>query len=243
MDSPQEERQSEISSLWRPLDPANYYDAGEVAILRAYFGLKPRPQDPDLAALYEAAVSPESDSVESCSAGPIRLRAIEHSIGELNDLSHAVARVCLADVQDCLPQWALCRDKGEVLGRRPFAGPDRTFTPLNPRRLLCINWADSGPGFSWPEDYHVTLLPGFGRHVVTASADSLDSYGVLDFAIGWFRASEDIVAGSRRILKRWWRAARGSEGAPWVCLFNEGLIDAAEAYRMRRLVWPTEGTR
>ncbi len=120
-----------------------------------------------------------------------------------------------------------------VIGRARFAAPERTFTPLCPERLLCINWADSGPGFSWPEEYNVTLLPGFGRYVLTASADSPDTYGVTDFALGWFRASEDRVAGSRRVLVRWWRETARHDGGPWAYLFNEGLIDVKEAYRMR----------
>ena len=140
-------------------------------------------------------------------------------------------------MQERLPQWAACSESGVVLARARFTAPDRTFTPLHPERLLCINWADSGPGYSWPEDYFVTLLPGFGRYVVTASSDSPDLYGVTDFAIGWFRASEDKIAGSRRVLLRWWRETAQHEGGAWAYLFDEGLIDAAEADRLRNRVW------
>jgi len=45
------------------------------------------------------------------------------------------------------------------------------------------------------------------------------------------------VAGSKRLLVRWWREAAKHEGGPWAYLFSEGLIDVKEAYRMRRLVW------
>lgn len=228
----------DISRVWTRIDPANYYDLGEVAILRAYFGLRPRPGDPTLESLYEESGDEVFDQGEEKRAGPIRLRRVDPVNDAVNDLSHAVARICLSDAQDRLPQWGyVTQDDQVVLARRPFATPDRTFTPLEPRRLLCINWADSGPGFSWPEDYFVTLLPGFNRYVVTASSDSTDSYGVLDFAIGWFRSSVDRVAGSRRVLTRWWRHARGCEGSPWAYLFNEGLIDQDDAWRMRRAVW------
>ena len=38
----------DISRVWTRIDPANYYDLGEVPILRAYFGLRARPGDPSL---------------------------------------------------------------------------------------------------------------------------------------------------------------------------------------------------
>jgi hypothetical protein len=227
-----------LARVWRQLNPEHYYEAGEIAILRAYFGLKPRPGDAPLAELYEAPADENADAdPDAPRVGPIRLRHFQ--AGEpVNELNEAVARICLAEVQDRLPQWSCSSPvNGFVLGRARFTAPERTFTPLHPAHLLCINWGDSGPGFSWPEDYYVTLLPGFGRYVLTVSADSPDSYGVTDFALGWFRASEDRVAGSKRLLARWWREAAKHDGGPWAYLFSEGLIDVKEAYRMRRLVW------
>jgi len=227
-----------IAKIWRQLDPANYYEAGEIAILRAYFGLKQRPEDLSLAELYEVPSDEAAGAdLDAPRVGPIRLRHLE-ATEQVSELNEAVARICLAEVQDRLPQWwSSSEERGVVIGRARFAAPERTFTPLHPERLLCINWADSGPGFSWPEDYYVTLLPGFGRYVLTASADSPDTYGVTDFALGWFRASEDRIAGSKRLLVRWWRETARHDGGPWAYLFNEGLIDVKEAYRMRKRVW------
>src|SRR5512146_3064905 len=94
-----------IARIWRRLNPEHYYEAGEIAILRAYFGLKPRPGDMTLAELYEApgdegtGADPDAPRV-----GPIRLRGIEVT-EQVNELSEAVGRLCLADVQDRLPQW------------------------------------------------------------------------------------------------------------------------------------------
>jgi hypothetical protein len=227
-----------LEKVWKRIDPTHYYEAGEIAILRAYFGLQPRPGDLSLAELYEVPADEAADAdPDTPRTGPIRLRHVQAG-GPVNELNEAVARICLAEVQDRLPQWwSSSAENGVVIGRARFAAPERTFTPLNPERLLCINWADSGPGFSWPEEYNVTLLPGFGRYVLTASADSPDSYGVTDFALGWFRAAEDRMAGSKRLLVRWWREAAKHDGGPWAYLFSEGLIDVKEAYRMRRLVW------
>ena len=95
-----------IARVWQQLDPANYYEAGEIAILRAYFGLKPRPGDAPLAELYEAPVDENADAdPDAPRVGPIRLRHLQ--AGEpVNELNEAVARICLAEVQDRLPQWS-----------------------------------------------------------------------------------------------------------------------------------------
>lgn len=229
---------TDIARVWHKLDPAHYYEAGEIAILRAYFGLKPRRGDPALAELYETPdETVDRNDWDTPRTGPVRLRHLD--VAEpVTELNEAVARICLSEVQDRLPQWSCSSpERGFVLGRARFAAPERTFTPLNPERLLCINWADSGPGFSWPEDYNVTRLPGFGRYVVTASADSPDAYGVTDFALGWVRDTEDRIEGSKRVLLRWWRWNVGYGTGPWAYLFNTGLINEGEAYRMRRRAW------
>ncbi len=88
-----------LARVWRQLNPENYYEAGEVAILRAYFGLKPRPGDLPLAELYEA---PDDENAEADPdaprVGPIRLRHL--SVGApVTELNEAVARICLAEVQ------------------------------------------------------------------------------------------------------------------------------------------------
>jgi len=43
--------------------------------------------------------------------------------------------------------------------------------------LFQINWADSGPGLSWPADYNLVWVPSFARFVLTYSADSPDAFG------------------------------------------------------------------
>ena len=71
----------------------------------------------------------------------------------------AVAAILLERIQDQLPQWASVRDGKATLGRtlRDRAA-DRTVE-ITPVHLVTINWADSGPGFSWREAYHVTYVP------------------------------------------------------------------------------------
>jgi hypothetical protein len=64
----------------------------------------------------------------------------------------AVAFIVLERAEQRLPQWSTVRDDELILAREYR---DRTKIPnrkvvLQPRHLFTINWADSGPGFSWP---------------------------------------------------------------------------------------------
>jgi len=58
-----------------------------------------------------------------------------------------------------------------VTARQFFDRRARGKVELWPYYLLTINWADSGPGFSWPVAYNAIYVPGFDRTVVTASGD------------------------------------------------------------------------
>jgi len=51
--------------------------------------------------------------------------------------------------------------------------------PFNPQLLFGINWATSGPGFEWPEDYRVTYIPGLEKYIFTASRDVVSIGGAL----------------------------------------------------------------
>ena len=215
----------------RNLGPANIFEVGEAAILRAYFDLKRRRGDPPLKSLYT-----DDEDAE----GPIRLWRCVREDSPVSALANAVARICLAGVQDRLPQWALIDSNGhELLGRQEF-GHEPRLEALEPEPLLCINWADSAPGFSWPEEYRVTYVPGFDRYVVTASVDSPDAYGVTDFAIGFLGREVDYDAGCRQAVQTWWQGRQILGGSPWEYVFDEGQIDELTALRLRHAVWPDE---
>jgi hypothetical protein len=92
-----------------------------------------------------------------------------------------------------------------------------------------INWADSGPGFSWPVAYYVTWLPYYERFVVTASADCSDAFGYNDFAIGSFGSDKPTKKGARKIVCDDWHNQRAFEQQPWAYLFSTGLISETEA--------------
>ena len=104
-----------------------------------------------------------------------------------------------------------------------------------------INWADSGPGFSWPETYNVTYVPLYDVFIVTGSVDSTDIYGVTDFAIGHFPVGEDILRGSLEAVKgEWDNLARTYDQSRWAYVFDPGLITMDEADNSADQVWKEE---
>ena len=150
----------------------------------------------------------------------------------------AVAFIVLERAEQRLPQWSAIRDDELILGReRRGAGkiPNRKVL-LQPRHLFTINWADSGPGFSWPTAYYVTWL----RYVVTASADCPDAFGYCDFALGAFGIDRPIKEGARKIIVDDWADQRGREQQRWAYLFSTELISKQEAEAWAEQVWPSK---
>ena len=94
--------------------------------------------------------------------------------------AYATAAILLERVQDELPQWASVREDHVTVGRNLRDRAAERTVELTPQFLLMLNWADSGPGFSWPEAYNVTYVPLYDVFIVTGSVDSSDIYGVTD---------------------------------------------------------------
>jgi hypothetical protein len=168
---------------------------------------------------------------------------IPDEIPEYGRIDAAVAQILLERIQDHLPNFtALVGDRFHVarpiLDRRA-----RRRVELWPRHLLTINWADSGPGFSWPVAYKATYVPGFDRTVVTASGDCPESLcGVCDVAIGAFGSETSILEGSRRIIMSdWVRQWRQHEQQRWAYLFDTGTVNKAEADAWADKVWSNNG--
>jgi len=95
-----------------------------------------------------------------------------------------VAGIVLERIQQRLPQWAAVDPDKPEGQRMRFAREykDRTArrtVELNPRHLLTVNWADSGPGFSWPVAYYATWVPIYERYIVTASVTATSQSGTL----------------------------------------------------------------
>lgn len=120
----------------------------------------------------------------------------------------AVAFIVLENAEKRLPGWSALLADGTFVTARPYRDdervPDRRVL-LQSRQLFMINWADSGPGFSWPVAYYLTWLPVYDRFVVTASADCPDGFGYCDFAIGAFGQDKPIKEGARDVVCGDWK--------------------------------------
>ncbi|MCU0843009.1 MAG: hypothetical protein MUC79_15030 [Thiobacillaceae bacterium] len=204
----------------------------EQALLRDYFGL-PRPA-------HLAGV----DILQPDRHAPRKAVRVEPDSSGSTDgewaLPNAVARIALSRIQGRLPQWYRGDGRNGVFGRTLRERGD-TGLLLMPLHLFTLNWADSGPGFSWPEAYHVTFFPGFERHVVTASADSPDTWGYEDRAIGWFGPDLAPVEGARSIVTGFWRdQVNDRNQGRWAYLFDEGAVSDEEANAWADAVWAPE---
>ncbi|MEI8033514.1 MAG: hypothetical protein WCH05_09235 [Chlorobiaceae bacterium] len=154
------------------------------------------------------------------------------------EIPHAVARLALGKIQNRLPQW-YCSRGDDVMFGREITPHEQRQEAFFPRALFTINWADSGPGYSWPESYYVTLYPGFNRYVVTASADSTDAHGINDFDVGWFPADCGWIEGSRELLVRYWKGEPfGWDCQRWAYIFDEGEISDETANAWADEAWP-----
>ena len=155
------------------------------------------------------------------------------------NLANAVARLGLDKIQHRLPQWYSATKYTETYGRT-IRKRKRRAVELFPVYLFTINWADSGPGFSWPEAYHMIRFPGFNRLVVTASQDSPDAYGVEDMAVGWLPDNLLKMEAAEQIIIGYWIRQRNQGQERWAYLFDEGLISVSEAELWADEVWPEE---
>lgn len=202
------------------------YSEAEHVVLANYFGVPPLvATSPDLASALDqlgasAGVDPKDDG-----PGP-------------RPLDVAVARIALGQAQRRLPQCGIVSGGEVQLTRTEWSS--RRAAIVQPRYLLGINWADSGPGVGWPEEYYATPLPLYDRWVVTASVDSPDVWGVTDWALGPIPVgTTDLVTASMEIIQRYWNALTryreaGTLEDMWERVEGEGLIGKALAHRMRR---------
>ena len=228
----------------RPFDPAAIFHPLEHAFLSDWLGVE-RPacaRDIDLAVdvrPYGYAFDEEGEEIAS--DGIIHLQEPDYGSVELQAaISNAVARLALSDIQRRLPQWAVSYSPGEWQSSRGYELPRGQKLSLLPRFLMMINWADSGPGFSWPESYHVTYLPYYDVQVVTGSVDSPEMHGYTDRALGHFPTDVPLLEGSRKIIVEDWTTQAGWGQEEWAYLFSEGMVDGEMARDWAKEVWGEE---
>jgi hypothetical protein len=151
-------------------------------------------------------------------------------------LNIAVAHILLHEIQGGLPQWL-----GTSFGRKPIHRHKAAKLAFNPKLICCINWADSGPGFSWPESYHLTYIPGFDKFVITSSRDSEDAWGCTDHAIYVADGRLKPIEAAKKGVTHFWNYQAEEWGQErWAYLFDEGLIDGDTVICWADQVWPSE---
>lgn len=223
--APGDSRRVAAAAAGNATDLAALFHPVEHAILRKFFGLCALPSDPA-----------DLNQLETQAFGEPAYIGIDAALDEFG-VENAVARICLGAIQERLPQWSCLRADGTLaLNRRSYKRREHVVV-AKPLFLFEINWADSGPGFSWPVAYWATFVPGYARWVVTASADGPDVWGCADIAIGHF-SGQNIGEGAGQVIRKEWQKLYSChDQTPWVELFSEGLIKTDEAYALRQSVW------
>jgi hypothetical protein len=158
---------------------------------------------------------------------------------EPDRLQITVAQILLHQVQDSLPHWARTTNDGTlVTNRKRHKRHKDARLHFTPRLLFWINWASSGPGFEWPEAYHVTYIPGWEKYIFTASRDGADTLGCADHAIGTADKSDDLQQATRKVLTSYWQGQADRYNQPrWESCIEEGLIDDRTANAWAKAVW------
>ena len=84
------------------------------------------------------------------------------------DEDAAVAHIVLSAIQERLPQWAAVEIDAvgnTIHTARPIQKGNKKKIELKPQHLITINWANTGPGISWPAAYHLTWLPHYDVNI------------------------------------------------------------------------------
>jgi hypothetical protein len=206
-----------------PFSPLN---AGEEALIDAYLRSRRSATITDgiASTLAELGAEPNFD---------IDLQAIEVGAGLITG-KYAGGR--------SLPNWSIFDIRGGVDYSRALDDRARKNRRLFSILLFEINWTDSGPGFSWPEQYRATWMPKQKRWIVSGSVDTNDLYGCLDFALGHFQSDRDqIVEKARPLILRHWRKLKmNCNQPPWEAIVDPGAISTDVANGWRKKNWPRD---
>ena len=161
---------------------------------------------------------------------------------EADPVSIALAKIILYPIQDKLPNWYISYEDGSTaFNRASFERTSLSRLNFNPKLALTVNWADSGPGFSWPESYYVTYFPSLNVYIVTASRDGDDAWGCSDHAIGHASGELSPTEAAKACITAYWQSQQDGWDQPrWAYLFDEGLIDTTTADAWAEEIWSAE---
>ena len=209
-------------------DPEQIFHPIEHAIICEWLGVSP----PEIAA--DIDIRAHLDGPED---GPITLASDYSGEPGYYAVQNAVARLVLSGIQKRLPQWAAFYEDHVVWGREYSKKTPRKVDFL-PRFLFSINWANSGPGYSWPVAYNLAWLPIYDIYIVTESADSPDTFGYCDRALGWFGQDKSIEQGAKDVISLdWINQHLDGQQEHWEDFLDAGIISCASATEWADEVW------
>lgn len=211
------------------------YTREEVAVLDEFFGVSTAGGEDEHGDTLCA-----SEALETLGYSDARIPA------EYSECAPAAAEIALRSLADRLPNWGgmyVGRNRHRLVPATTSAEQrEQLRLALIPRFLFSINWADSGPGFSWPMGYHLTWLPGYDRYVVTSSSDSSEgNFGYCDLALDWIDGAlseaEVIEAAGNIVAGDWYWQFAEWEQPRWTAFLSAGLISAATADELATALW------
>lgn len=154
--------------------------------------------------------------------------------------SIAIAKVLLNNIQSRLPNSGIVNECGYVSFTKNIEknnlGPSKIA--FIPRLIFSINWADTAPGVSWPEQYRITYVPDYNKYIITASSDSQDFYHGIsgDIALG---TSSDKIESIKSVITGHWNELKLEyEQLEFAKILHEGLIDKNEINKWKKEIWP-----
>jgi hypothetical protein len=184
------------------------------------------PFSPQEEALFDAYVGKKDPKIPEIAPILDELGAEDVPDLNLTKLDVAAGLLIAKYIGDAsLPTWGSPGEDGKYHYTRGDNENAQKARRLLSITLLRINWAMSGPGFDWPEEYRVTWLPRQERWILTSSRDSTDLFGVMDMALGHFKSERDrLVEKARPVLIRYWRMFLQVGQPPWVQVLRPGLV-------------------
>ena len=201
----------------------------EHAILAEYFDLQEK-QPQQARAFDPHEITSEENNYEEAVEGI----ACRKSYGgrDYRAIDNAVARIALAPVRKNLPTWGGLGKDGAFHSRQSENEsilPERGYRS-DPVHVLSINWASSGPSYSWPLKYYISWIPYYERYVVTVSYDSPEVEGYLDLAIGDLSEGASVEKDLKSVILRHWdRDSMYLQG--WEGVIDPGIVKDPWAWR------------
>jgi hypothetical protein len=208
----------------------------EHAILAQYLGLRHlRPKEAEDPTLLDP-IDPETWDESTQGIGVPPPSDLQGDLA--TNLQAAVANICLATASD-LPQWAVSPKEGEIIFGRPLKKPgDRPARILLPQAVGRINWGTSGPGISWPEKYYLTRIPHYECWILTASQETSEVTGYLDWAVHHTPGDLQPKEAADQSLLVYWSDCAQLNQPPFESIEEAGLLSSRELTAIAELVWP-----